>query len=149
MINNQLVTLLNSKKKLLFIGIGNALMSDDGIGIHICRNIKQRDNVLTLIVESSIEKFVGKINSIEHDVLVLTDCTDFGEKAGFWDIVELSTIADATINTHTISLKRISEFFEKENFLLGIQPKNVKFGEEFSDVIQKVATDIINLVNSV
>jgi hydrogenase maturation protease len=145
---NKLNELLLSNSKLLFIGVGNALLSDDRTGIYICENIQQRRNIQTLIVESSIEKFVGKINSIDHDVLILTDCTDFGEKAGFWDIVEVKDIMDATINTHTISLKRVSEFFNEKVFLLGVQPENTKFGEEFSDKVQKAATEILKLVNT-
>jgi len=63
-------------KTTLFVGIGNALKSDDGIGIYICNNIKQTIKIRTLIVESGIEKFIGKINSIAPEILILVDCTD-------------------------------------------------------------------------
>jgi len=134
-------------KITLFVGIGNALKSDDAIGIYICKNIKQTKNMKTLIVESGIEKFVGKINSIKHEILVLVDCTDFNEKSGFIDILPINKIQDFTINTHTISVKRISEFFQQETYLLGIQPQNVKFGEEFSESVLQTATELIEIIN--
>ncbi|MDA3812973.1 MAG: hydrogenase maturation protease [Candidatus Cloacimonetes bacterium] len=134
-------------KTTLFVGIGNALKSDDAIGIYICQNIMQTNKIKTLIVESGIEKFVGKINSIEHDVLILIDCTDFDEKPGFIDILPIENIQDFTVNTHTISVKRISEFFKQETYLLGIQPKNVKFGEEFSEIVLQAADELIELLN--
>lgn len=136
------------KKITLFVGIGNALKSDDGIGIYICKNIKQTNKIQTLIVESGIEKFVGKINSINPEILIMVDCTDFNKKAGFVDILPIEQIQDFTVNTHTISVKRISEFFDMKTYLLGIQPENVKFGEEFSKSVLNSANELIKKINA-
>ncbi len=64
MIENSLYKLkeILSNNNILFVGIGNALKSDDAIGIYIVNNIKRTSRRNTLIVESGIEKFVGKIN---------------------------------------------------------------------------------------
>jgi len=145
---NKLQTIFaNKSRQILFVGIGNALKSDDGIGIYICRNIIQKDNVSVLIVESGIEKFVGKINSIAPDILILVDCTDFQKEPGTCELISLDMLADFTMNTHTISIKRISEFFKMEKYLLGIQPLNVKYGEEFSPVIKKAADQLVITIN--
>ena len=135
-------------KFTLFVGIGNALKSDDGIGIYICKNIRQTNKIKTLIVESGIEKFVGKINSIAPEVLILVDCTDFNKDPGFIDFLPIEQIQDFTVNTHTISVKRISEFFKMETYLLGVQPKNVKFGEEFSEKVLVAADKLIKKINA-
>ena len=135
-------------KTTLFVGIGNALKSDDGIGIYICNNIKQTNNIKTLIVESGIEKFVGKINSLNPEILILVDCTDFNKKPGFVDILPIEKIQDFTVNTHTISVKRISEFFDMKTYLLGVQPENVKFGEEFSTSVINSANELIKKINA-
>ncbi|MFC1887867.1 hydrogenase maturation protease [Candidatus Cloacimonadota bacterium] len=144
----ELQRILSDKtKRILFTGIGNALKSDDGIGIYICRNIQEKANIETLIVESGIEKFVGKINSIAPDILILVDCTDLQEEPGHWDLISLEKVLDFTMNTHTISVKRISEFFKMEKYLLGIQPLNVKYGEEFSLPVKNTAEKLIELIN--
>lgn len=137
----------DKSKNLLFVGIGNALKSDDGIGIYICKNIEQKSNISTLIVESGIEKFVGKINSLKPDILVLVDCTDLQSIPGVWQLVSLDDVIDFTMNTHTISLKRISEFFPMEKYLLGIQPENVKYGEVFSLPVEQTAKQLIKFIN--
>jgi hydrogenase 3 maturation protease len=145
----ELQKLLSDKsKRILFTGIGNALKSDDGIGIFICREIEEKDNIETLIVESGIEKFVGKINTIDPDILILVDCTDLQKEPGCWSLISLDEVLDFTMNTHTISLKRISEFFKMEKYLLGIQPLNVKYGEEFSPPVNMAASEIIKIVNT-
>lgn len=135
-------------KKILFVGVGNRLKSDDAIGIIICEKINFTTCVDTLIVEAAIEKFVGKINSLAPDLLVLVDCTDFDREPGYFKMIHISEIPDNTFHTHTVSLRRISEFFEMETFLLGIQPQNVKFGEEISPSVWQAAQKIINYLNS-
>jgi hydrogenase 3 maturation protease len=144
---NRLFELLQAKK-ILFVGIGNALKSDDGIGIYICKSIGQTNKIKTLIVESGIEKFVGKINSINPEILILVDCTDFKEEPGFINLLPIEQIQDFTVNTHTISVKRISEFFKMKTFLLGVQPENVKFGEVFSIKVLNSADELIDKINA-
>jgi len=144
---NKLKKILQTKITL-FVGIGNALKSDDGIGIYICKNIKQTNKIKTLIVESGIEKFVGKINSLNPEILILVDCTDFKKEPGFIDILPIEQIQDFTVNTHTISVKRISEFFKMKTYLLGVQPENVKFGEVFSKRVLNSANELIKKINA-
>lgn len=134
------------KKNVLFVGIGNALKSDDAIGIYVVENIKQRANIKTLVVESGIEKFIGKINSISSDVLILADCTDLN-KSQASILLPIEKIQDNTVNSHTISLKRISEFFKMETYLLGLQPENVGFGEKISEKVKKEADELVNFIN--
>ncbi|MDP8220592.1 MAG: hydrogenase maturation protease [Candidatus Stygibacter frigidus] len=135
-------------KKILFVGVGNRLKSDDAIGILICEKLKNGSFLETLIVEAAIEKFVGKINSLSPDLLVLVDCTDFNREPGYFKLIHISELPDNTFHTHTVSLRRISEFFEMETYLLGIQPSNVKFGEIISPPVQEAARKIIQYINS-
>jgi len=134
-------------KNILFVGIGNALKSDDAIGIYIANNVKQTPQRKTLIVESGIEKFVGKINSLKPEILILVDCTDFNEEPGFIDFLPIERVQDYTVNTHTISVKRISEFFKMKTYLLGIQPENVKFGETISKSVLSSAEILLKKIN--
>ncbi len=137
----------NRDKKILFIGIGNALISDDRVGIYLVERIIERDNIRTMIVENGIEKFVGKINSIDPDILVLVDCTDFGQPPGFFGLIPVEEVQDTTVNTHTVSLRRISEFFKMKTYLLGIQPLNVRFGVDISAVVSDCADKITGIIN--
>ncbi len=146
---DELAKILYEDKIALFVGVGNRLKSDDAIGIYICEKIIATNFKKVLIVESGIEKFVGKINSIAPDILVLVDCTDFNKEPGYCDLVPIDNILDHTMHTHTISLKRISEFFEMPTYLLGIQPKNVMFGEDISEEVANSANNLIQLINKI
>jgi len=140
--------LLEKDKKVLFVGIGNVLKTDDGVGVYISSGIKSSSSVSSLTVEVSLENYIGKINSIDPDILVLIDCVDMKSAPGTYKLMNVNKIQDLTFNTHNISLKRISEFFKMPVFLLGIQPEKLIFGENISYLVKEEADKIINIINS-
>ena len=139
--------LSQNDKRILFVGIGNVLKQDDGVGVYISRNIKVTKHIFSLTVEVSIENYIGKINSLNPDILVLIDCADLKQVPGASRLLPLDEIQDMTFNTHNISLKRLSDFFKVPTFILGIQPEKVDFGENISYIVKKVANSIIHLIN--
>ena len=140
--------LLSQKdKKRLFVGIGNPLKSDDGAGVYISKKIKQRGTILSLTVEASIENYIGKINSLNPDILILIDCVNMKSEVGTFKLLTLNQIQDLTFNTHNISLRRLSEFFNMQVFVLGIQPEKIDFGENISYLVKNVANKIIKQIN--
>ncbi|MBI9053797.1 MAG: hydrogenase maturation protease [Bacteroidales bacterium] len=146
MIEN-LISLIQNDKKKLFVGIGNVLKSDDGIGVYISNKIKESISIQKLTVEASIENYIGKINSLNPDVLILVDCVAFGKKAGYYELLPAEKVKDFTLNTHNISLKRISELFKMPVYILGIQPKEIGFGEKISEAVINAAYKILEIIN--
>ena len=140
--------LRQKNKKILFVGIGNLLKKDDGVGVYISSKIKNTSEVLSLTVEVSLENYIGKINSIDPDILVLIDCVDMKMPPGSIKIITVSQIQDMTFNTHNISLRRISDFFKMPVYLLGIQPEKIEFGENISYLVREEADKIIDLINN-
>lgn len=140
--------LSRTDKKILFVGIGNVLRMDDGAGVFISSGIKNRSNISSLTVEVSIENYIGKINTLNPDILVLIDTTNIGMAPGSHKLLKVDQIKDITFNTHNISLYRISEFFKMQVYLLGIQPEKIEFGENMSYIVRKEAEKIVNIINS-
>lgn len=147
MIENLDNLIKQTDKIKLFVGVGNVLKSDDGIGVYISNRIKESRSIQKLTVEVSIENYLGKINSINSDVLILVDCVEFGKQAGYYEMLPAEKVKDFTFNTHNISLKRISELFKMPVYILGIQPKSIDFGEETSRIVLKTAQNILDIIN--
>jgi hydrogenase 3 maturation protease len=147
-VSDKLAELLTGKdRKILFVGIGNLLRQDDGIGVYISTRLKETDNIKVITAEVSIENYIGKINSTDHDTLVLIDCVDMKEKPGTCELIHPDRVHDMTFNTHNISLKRLSEFFRNEILILAIQPEKIGFGENLSYIVRDAGNRIIELVN--
>jgi hydrogenase maturation protease len=143
-----LTDLLSDKnRKILFVGIGNILRQDDGAGVYVSTHISETRNIRVLTPEVSIENYIGKINSIDHDTLVLIDCADIKKPPGTWELIPLEQVNDLTFNTHNISLKRLSEFFKNEVLILAIQPETVAFGENLSYIVHEACNKIVALIN--
>ena len=146
--SDKLAELLRGKdRKILFVGIGNLLRQDDGIGVYISTHLKETDNIKVITAEVSIENYIGKINSTDHDTLVLIDCVDMKKKPGTCELIHPEHVHDMTFNTHNISLKRLSEFFRNEILILAIQPEKIGFGENLSYIVREAGNRIIELVN--
>lgn len=135
-------------KKILFVGIGNLLKMDDGVGVYISSKIKNTNYISALTVEVSLENYIGKINSLNPDILVLIDCVEMNSPPGTYKLISIDEVHDLTFNTHNISLKRFREFFKMPVYLLGIQPEKVKFGENISYLVKEEAKKIVNIINS-
>ncbi len=134
-------------RTILFVGIGNVLRSDDGAGVYVSTRIRETENIKVITPEVSIENYIGKINSIDYDILILIDCVDMKRPPGSIGLIPVEEVNDLTFNTHNISLKRLSEFFRNEVLILAIQPENIAFGENLSYIVLEACNQIIELIN--
>jgi hydrogenase maturation protease len=142
-----LAKLLELNHRLLFIGVGNVLKRDDGVGVIISQGIIERPDLLTLTVEVSIENYIGKINSLEPEIIVIIDCMELGSSPGTCRLTELENVEDLTFNTHNISLGKLGDFFLFPTYVLGVQPRDVSFGDELSPPVRAAAQEIVNKIN--
>jgi hydrogenase maturation protease len=142
------MSLIRNRKRKLFVGIGNVLKRDDGIGVYIARRIETSETVKVLIVEASIENYIGKINSLPHDVLILIDAVNFRQKPGYYSVLAPEEILDYTANTHNISIPKLLGFFKSQVLILGIQPESVSLGEKISGPVKKQADHILKMINA-
>jgi len=139
---------LVNASQLLFIGVGNVLKSDDGVGVYISRRIIERPHITVLTVEVSIENYIGKIQAMEPGEIIMIDCMDLGKEPGAFRLMEINQVEDMTFNTHNISLGAWGDFFPFPAFVLGIQPLNLDFGELLSPPVLRTSRRILNLINT-
>ncbi len=143
----ELSDLLIDAHRLLFIGVGNVLKSDDGVGVIISRQILETKNIRALTVEVSIENYIGKINSMDPGAIVILDCMELRSSPGTSRLVTLGVVEDLTFNTHNISLGRLGDFFHFPTYVFGIQPGTIEFGEKLSPSVLETANRIIKQIN--
>jgi hydrogenase maturation protease len=134
--------------KILYAGIGNLLRTDDGVGVRVCEGIIPNEIVDRIIVEASIENYIGKINNMAPDLLILIDCVDFGKTPGFFRLIPAEKLFGTMTNTHNISLKNISTLFNMPVWVLGIQPCSIKVGEGLTPEIESTTGHLIRMINT-
>jgi|AntRauTorckE6833_2_1112554.scaffolds.fasta_scaffold00177_19 hydrogenase 3 maturation protease len=131
-------------KALLIVGMGNRIKSDDGAGIYISEELRKQGIENIVIAENSIENYIGKINRYKAKTILMIDAVDMEEDPGYFKIVPIEKIQNSTTNTHNLSLRTISSFFEtKDQWVLGIQPEKVAFGTGLTARVKSAADRIV------
>jgi hydrogenase 3 maturation protease len=131
---------------VLFVGMGNVLRSDDGVGVRIAQELPPSDRYRVLVVETGLENYVGKIRSLRPSVLVLIDCAHFGREPGYCGWLEAGRTVDLSTTTHNLSLSRFPDFFDFPVHVLGIQPASLKVGEHLSSEVAGTARALVGMI---
>jgi hydrogenase maturation protease len=131
------------------IGLGNLLMSDEGIGLHVVRSLmaggKACPGVDFLDLGASGMEVLHKIAGRRKAILV--DCALMGEEPGtinrFSPEDVRSTKEVSVLSFHEGDLLDILALSERlgecpeEVVILGVQPEKVCLGDELSDTLLK------------
>lgn len=137
------------KGKIVILGIGNALRSDDGVGSLLASRIKDKVPYTVYDAGSSPENYLGKIVKEKPDTVIVIDAVDFGGKPGEFRVLGAEDIK--TVNlffTHNASVTLMINYLQNnlklDIIILIIQPKTVAFSDKLS---QEVAESLSNLEN--
>ncbi len=142
-------------KELIVLGIGNRLMTDDGIGIHIVEEL-QKTNTNT-----KIQYVVGEtdvyfcLNQIENSLMtIIIDAVYLNEEPGSISIVSLEKVSENPVypisvhDTHLLDL--VKKFGQNvKGLLIGIEPNEIGFGTSLSSVLESKFMEIISDVNCI
>ncbi|MFO8086964.1 MAG: hydrogenase maturation protease [Bacteroidales bacterium] len=133
----------------LFVGMGNRIKSDDGVGIYISKELEKEKNLNVIIAENSIENYLGKINKQNAHRIIFIDAVDFGERPGYSNFLQVDELTDTTTNTHNLSLHTISRFIHSPlKWIIGIQACDVSFGIGLSQQVKKTADKIVKFLKN-
>ncbi|MFP4488371.1 MAG: hydrogenase maturation protease [Bacteroidales bacterium] len=146
----ELTGILNRKgSDILFVGVGNVLRNDDGAGVYIVSQIETEGRFSKLLVEASIENYISKINSLDPDILIIADCIDFNRTPGFSGLVPVSRIREFNVSSHNISLRRVADHLKMEVHVIGVQPSDLRVGENLTPPVREAADKIIFMLNEI
>ena len=132
-----LKNIINSYKKVLFVGIGNTLRCDDAVGVRVIEAIKDKISFDTLIVNECFENYIGKISRENYDLIIFLDAGEFKEdnyfkllnKENLESISSLYSTHDCSLD---LSIKYLNNFKNFDIFILVIKANSFGFGSDFS-----------------
>jgi len=131
----------------LVVGLGNEMRGDDKAGVLVAEKGAKEFPGNFINAGMSIENYIFKITSRPEKNIIIADAADFGGSTGEIRVIPSENLAEQGISTHSLSLKRISVFFDdagQKVFFLAIQPKNTAVGEAASDEVRKSAEYILD-----
>jgi hydrogenase maturation protease len=137
-------------KNALVLGIGNILLADDGVGVHVIRRLCA-DEALPSWARAVDGGTMGfRLTGVLHaagDVLIV-DATDFGAAPGAIRLLDKETLAahvagSKKTSAHEAGLGDLLNLLRLENVsprhlaVLAIQPRIVDWGERLSEPVAK------------
>jgi len=130
------------KGKVVILGIGNTLKSDDGAGPFLVKRIKDKVNFSAMDAGTCPENYLGKIIKEGPDTVVIIDAADFGGSPGEFRIFEAKQVNSLNLfSTHNASISLTVNYLRsnlKVNIIiLMIQPKTIVLGDRLSPEIIK------------
>lgn len=152
----QLRDFLNDFGKVIILGVGNELKSDDGVGPFIIRKLMdehiEKDNIVLINAQTVPENFTGKIRKDNPTHVVIVDACLMGLNPGEMQIVDKEDFVNIGISTHSMSLSYFVKYLERDTdfkvIFVGIEPESMDWGEPTSKV-EKTANEFIEIIKGI
>lgn len=142
-------------KRVVIIGLGNPILTDDSVGVKVIQDLQNRvpENVLLIECETTPENYLQEIINFKPTHVLIIDAAMLNLKPG--EIVLLGP-EDLKINsafsTHFLPISLFCEHIERTSNakikLLLIQPKEISFGEELSPEVASSKEKIVKVLLS-
>ncbi|UCF00260.1 MAG: HyaD/HybD family hydrogenase maturation endopeptidase [Planctomycetota bacterium] len=152
-----------NKRRILVLGLGNILLKDEGVGVHVVGQLQKRN------LSAKIEVIDGGTAGLDIllsqeglDKLVVIDALRAGKKPGtiyrtqFSGKDRLTEVfsreEDFKISLHQIGLLDAlaaagkMNCAPKEIVIIGVEPAEVDYGLELTDEVKKRIPEIVNVV---
>ncbi|MFQ5685904.1 MAG: hydrogenase maturation protease [Candidatus Scalindua sp.] len=149
---------MNKNNKVVIIGVGNLLLMDEGIGIHVINELERQK------LPQNVEIYDGgtggfKLTDLMHGakMVVFIDAVDTGKAPGtittFNPEDVRSIYQKKKYSLHDTDLMEVIKMVElldnpPEIEIVGVQPKTINYGITPSKELRDAMPDIINTVLS-
>lgn len=143
-------------REVLVVGIGNILMQDDGVGVHLISKLKEEP------IPSYIELMDGGTGGFElidlmegYKKIFVLDAVDFGAEAGSIVVFTPDKVIDKSFNSrhslHGYNLMTILSVAhaigKRFNIkVVGIQPKSTNIGNMLTDTVRSIVPNAIEII---
>jgi hydrogenase maturation protease len=145
-----------TREKTTVLGVGNLLLSDEGVGIHVVNRL------MGMTIPPGVEVIDGGVNGLglmgalrETDRLIVIDAVRTGEAPGSiyrFSIEDLTTYPERyTMSIHEtgiVDVLHLSGLLGRtpKTTIIGVEPKSLEMGMELSPEIHARIPRVIELI---
>ncbi|MBM3119807.1 MAG: hydrogenase maturation protease [Chloroflexi bacterium] len=142
--------------KIAVLGIGNLLLKDEGIGVHLVQelaSIVDASNVT--IVDGGTSPDIMSLVDPSIDKLIIIDAVKGGYKPGTVyrfssDDLDLDSVSPVSVHDigvlESLRMMALLDRQPKSTVIIGIEPKEIDFGLDLSPEVEQRLPEIIKLV---
>jgi len=140
--------------EVLVLGLGNLLMSDDGLGVLAIEELKKKewsDNILFLEAGTGIINCLSVI-SVSQKLIVVDAVRGGGKPGSVYRFTEEKLLGQRLTDSHGFSLPealwwaRKVKGLPREILIYGVEPEVITLGTELSPLVAKALPQVISRV---
>jgi hydrogenase maturation protease len=144
-------------KKVVLVGMGHPLCSDDFAGSYVVKKIivqtkhKLSEGVYLFDGEDNVEALITRIADVEAEHVVFVDACELKAEPGETRLISVTQTSYPFFTTHGVPLKLLAEQLlpKSQVWILAIQPKRTDFGEHLSPEIRAAADSVSNFLATI
>jgi hydrogenase maturation protease len=144
------------KKRILILGVGNLLLSDEGLGVHVARKLMEMDfSPQVEVLEGGTDGFGLMHVLLQADRLIVVDAVRGGGAPGSiyrFEIEDCPPFPDIfKTSVHQISILEVINLSgligsTPRTTVIGVEPKRLEMGMELSPQIEAKIPKVIQLI---
>lgn len=143
--------------RIAVLGIGNVIMQDEGIGVHVVKHLEEAYRF-----EPQINIIDGGTSGAEllsffddHDRMIIVDAVEFEKEPGFIGTIEHDDILRRLTTkmsmhhlglTDVLSNAKLLDIEPEEIFLVGMQPKSMEITMDLSEIATEQMPQVVHAV---
>ncbi len=146
---------MDPREPYLILGIGNSLLSDDGVGVHVARLLEAEPPPETVVLATETD-FLSALPFLERCAKALViDAIDAGQPPGTLYRCHSEDLVDTgrRHSLHDLGLLGALEFVDRsrrpEVLILGIQPGQIKLSLDLSPAVAAALPQVVWAVHQI
>lgn len=145
------------KSKIAVVGLGNILLRDEGVGVHVVQYLQHSYSFRPMI--DFVDGGTAGLQLIPYfennDKIIIADAIDFGKQPGFigsFKNDEILHLFKEKISLHHLGLSdllsdlKLHDKYPQAIYLVGVQPALTDLGLELSEVVQSKMAELCNVI---
>jgi hydrogenase maturation protease len=140
--------------KIAIVGLGNVLLSDDGVGVHAVRELQKAPPAGVAAVEIGTRALQAQELLEYADIVVAIDAVQAGERPGSiyrFDAGDVETQRSYSLHDLGIigALRLMPHDSRPAVIIIGVEPQIIDYGMQLSPTLQAVLSRVVETVRRV
>ncbi len=141
----------NGQAKIVVAGLGNVLMSDDGVGVHAVRRLREEPPEGVIIAEVGTAVLHWQDVFEAADIVIAVDAVEAGGRSGEVYVFELADAESSRLGSvHDLGmagvLRLIGESERPDVVVVGVEPERIGYGMELSAEVEGALAAVLRTV---
>jgi len=143
--------------KVTVLGIGNLLLQDEGVGVHVIHELTKRrmDHINLEIIDAGTSPEIMASLDGDIDKLIIVDAVKGGDEPGTLyrfgsDDVDVDTASPVSLHEvgvlQNLKLMALLNKQPRSTVIIGVEPKTIDYGLELSPEVSAKVPRVIELV---